>query len=109
MNRRPKDTHQPDRIGVRKRTQHIGVQHAEHRGIRADTESQRRYGDERKGWRATEGAPCVPRVLNEVPPPSPASRIAILFPGLRKAARGVSGLTKRIGGGQTAFDVRLRL
>ncbi len=59
------DVHQPVRLAIRQRIQHHGIDHAENRGIRADTQGQRHNGRGRIPGILAQHAQRVLQVLPE--------------------------------------------
>jgi hypothetical protein len=63
MRRGAKNSHEPLRTGVGKRAEEIGVEHAEHRRVRADAERERERRDSREAFMLEQHAQAITQVL----------------------------------------------
>ena len=70
MNRSAEDLNESLGVGIRQRLEEIGVEHAEHRGVGADAESQCHDGDGGEPGRATKRSRRVAKILKEIVPHS---------------------------------------
>src|SRR5215216_1942360 len=52
-------------VGIRRRAQHVSIQQAEHRRVRADAQSERDDCDESEARRAAEGLDREPKVTED--------------------------------------------